>query len=207
MLGKSTPMKYDVRAFEDFFNRPKKRGRPKKKKRGRPKKKQKACKSKKKQTQIIDLTANNGTDKHGNVKKGGIVLKARLEGVIATEANHDNSPAARINWDTPENSARRKRFADSWTHQNDLYRPGDSFQNFCNRCAIHRNVLKRFLIGKYQVEEVGPTKQGRGKPSLLSKTVMRHLCEGMLTMLFKRLQCCRHASKLLQIIANYYTYA
>ena len=165
-------------SFENYFAKPAKRGRPKKKKkRGRPKKKAKS----KQQKIAIDLTGNSPPA--DITARSGEALQARLAGELLRETSL-RSRRTRTNWDTPANAARRKRYADSWTSKNDLYREGESFQRFCDRLAIDRNVLRRYINTKYAAPATTATdratpRRGRGRPSLLSESVMRHLCEGL----------------------------
>lgn len=177
-MSSKKKMQYDaasVESFQNFFHKPKKRGRPKKKKRGRPKsKKKKTSKAKAKQIPIVDLTGKTLVDLS---VASATALKARLAGVMLNDAKTTHR---RVNWDVKENFERRQRYADSWTKKIDLFRAGESFQNFCDRCGIDRNVLRRYIAGKYSQQVVGMTKpRGRGKPSLLPESVMRHLCEGL----------------------------
>ena len=176
MSGKKKLLQYDdgsKEQFETYFIKPKKRGRPKnKKKRGRPK--AKVVKAEKKQAMMqqsesghegapIDLTAKQKDE-----------LDARLEGTVAKSRRQK---LQRINWDAPDYSELRQMIADSWVKKNNLYSQGESFGRFCHRMGIDRNVLKRYLNGKYVRPELRKVK--RGRPSLLTESVMRHLCEGV----------------------------
>ena len=125
---------------------------------------------------VIDMT--------GSKKKAAAIeltkkekerLDARLEGTLA---KRPRGPSMRINWDLPQNFKLRRRLADSWTNKNDLYVAGDSFGAFCTKTAIDRNVLKRYLQGKYL--KSNQLSSRRGRPTLLAESVMRHLCEGAL---------------------------
>ena len=174
-------LRYDansIKRFEQYFTtspvprKPRKRGRPKKKgKRGRPRKKLavKTCKQTimtqdPENPTVIDLTLKHGED-----------FEAQLEGVLAKCKR--SSGKKRTNWDTPANSAYRKRVADSWTGKCDLYTKGDNFGRFCVKMGIHRHVLKRYLEGKYAKGQTSK-QASRGRPTLLKESVMRHLCEG-----------------------------
>ena len=162
-------------SFKKYFAKAQKRGRPKKKKkRGRPKKKTKS------KQQTIDLTATSPPA--DIIARSVKALKTRLEGELLRET-FTHHRCRRTNWDTPANAARRKRYADSWTSESDLYRQGESFQHFCDRLAIDRNVLRRYIALKYSAPATAavarPTR-GRGRPSLLSESVMRHICEGLI---------------------------
>ena len=170
-------LQYDAHSkskFVNYFTKPKaKRGRPKKRKRrGRPKK------------EVVDLTQPtqtmmNSTDNNVLDKltpKDADDLDARLEGSIRKARR---TTQKRINWDVGEHAIFRKRCADSWFRCNDLYEQGESFHRFCNRVAIDRNVLRRYMKGKYVENSL---RQRRGRPSLLPVSVMRHLCEGLFVM-------------------------
>ena len=170
-------LQYDDKSkkqFESYFEKPKaKRGRPKKskkRKRGRPK-------------NVVDLTSTpkqtmmDEEDVDNLVPKDKEELDARLEGTL--RSCERSGPVKRVNWDVGEPAVYRLRCADSWMKSTDLFKEGESYHRFCQRCGINRNVLKRFLKGKYLLNNSNT----RGRPSLLSSTVMRHLCEG-LCMLF-----------------------
>ena len=175
-MASSSLLTYDkasVQRFEKYFTKPpRKRGRPRKKKGkvGRPRGKK--ATSKHCQTmvsmddQCIDLTV-----------KSNSTLDARLEGVCAKQLLlNQEGGIARINWDQPQRDDLRLRIADSWYLKCDLYQKGESFNKFCIRLAIDRNVLRRFLTGKYS--SIQKQLKARGRPALLSKSVMKHLCEG-----------------------------
>lgn len=172
---RSIPAK-KVTTIDEYFPKPKKRGRPakRKSKRGRPKKAT-AKKTDRKQTRmvqnadepdIVDLTVK--------AKSG---LDARLEGIIAKANMQKGTPAgrfARINWDDDVHMPLRKRIADSWVNKNDLYKDEkESFRKFAVRNGIDRNVLRRFLDVKPKTK-----KKTRGRPTHIERNVMRHLCEG-----------------------------
>jgi hypothetical protein len=167
-------LQYDKREkskFKKYFFKPKaKRGRPPKKKRkrkrGRPKKQEQPIKAKQTMmsstgNEVVDLTAKDKDD-----------LDARLEGTLQSMKRGRRE---RINWDKGQPALHRKRCADSWFKSADLFEPGESFGHFCKRMAIDRNVLKRYLKGKYLEQHLA---KRRGRPSLLSVSVMTHLCEG-----------------------------
>ena len=170
------------KSFKAFFQQPKpKVGRPKKRRRGRPKKAQttsSACaQTTLKSKEIIDLT--------GKKKQQ---LDADVEGTIARAKRAAREAPKRKNWDIGEDKKHRARLADSWLGQNDLYRAGESFKLFCKRNVIPRNTLKRFIELRakeaFNAAEAKkkrlppPTRKKRGRPALLSKSVMRHVCEG-----------------------------
>ena len=197
MASRSNPLRYgskSVQRFETYFTPPKKkRGRPKKKKRGAKKKTAKRLRTSEKQI-MLGQTDDNTVDLT-NAKELDD-LDARLEGVVAKDRR---STGSRINWDKEPNASLRIRIADSWTKKNDLHEEGESFNRFCNRMGIHRNVLTRFLEGKYFCilyiimndgdylnmticfagKYKGAKAKSRGRPSLLSESVMRHMCESM----------------------------
>ena len=175
-MASSEEMQYDacsVRKFQEYFLQPaKKRGRPKKKKRGRPKKMSpEECAALEKQTmmqqqepgEVIDLTVKQREQ-----------LDARLEGTIR-DLHLPVKKKAHINWDSPKYFELRKRFADSWTDKNDLYKEGECFGKFVKRCGIDRNVLRRYMKGKYKSDR----EIARGRKTLLPVHVMRHLIEGL----------------------------
>lgn len=168
----------DKQSFKSYFLKPKKKvGRPKKRKRGRPAKKGKKPVAKQSTLQTesntVDLT-----------KHGSAVLGAQLEGAIEAEKRDEKQ---RINWDDKVHAPLRKRYADSWVNRNDLFREGESFALFCERCAINRNVLSRYML----LQKIGASetvknqkkpvsmKKSRGRPSLLPRSIMQHICEGM----------------------------
>ena len=157
---------YDREDKERFYNYflkpPAKRGRPKKKKRrgGRPRKK--TGKKEASQTMI------DGVDSLTPKQKAD--LDARLEEALKQTKTNTQK---RINWDLPDNAKLRQRIADSWTNKNDLYEDGETFSKFCKRVGIDRNVLTRFLK-----RDPKKARKKRGRPSQLTESVMRHLCEG-----------------------------
>ena len=164
----------DKLQFVNYFRKStekRKRGRPRKKKRGSNAHKKKKAKYKYKATKqrmfkaknnVIDLTSPKVAD----------ALDARLEGALTKCAR---TSVTRINWDKGEMFLLRKRFADSWFKGCDLYKKGESFNAFCTRMGIDRNVMLRYLKGKY-IDASLATR--RGRPSHLPVSVMRHLCEG-----------------------------
>lgn len=178
--GKPDALVYDAaskESFNSFFTKPKaKAGRPKKRKRGRPKNKQpKSTTCAQTTMKVIDLTVKEKQQ-----------LDAAVEGTIA--AAKQQPEVIRINWDREGNKQIRARIADSWCGKKDLYRAGESFTLFCQRNNISRNVLKRFLELRLKHDcdkarskkqrRPRPTRKKRGRPALLSKSIMRHLCEG-----------------------------
>ena len=98
-------------------------------------------------------------------------LQSTLDGTIA--ALKRAGPRRRTNWDREQNAAIRARLADAWEDKNDLYEQGESFNKFCTRNGIDRNVLRRFLDNRKR----GDPPKKRGRPTLLSEDVMRHLAE------------------------------
>ena len=99
-------------------------------------------------------------------------LRATLEGVVAKGLR---GKSVRTNWDVGESRALRARLAQSWLSKSDLFdNPEDSFQRFCQKNGIPRNVLRRYLDKK----KAGESPKKRGRPTLLSEDVMRHICEG-----------------------------
>ena len=116
---------------------------------------------------VIDLT-----------KRKKRKLDVELMGVIQAEKKKRGE---RVNWDKAENAKLRERIYQSWQGKNDMYHAGESYTLFCKRCCINRNVLSRYIKRKEDEEKYGKrTVRSRGKPSLLPKSVMRHLCEGWL---------------------------
>lgn len=171
-------LQYDAqskKAFVNYFKKPapkkRKRGRPKKSKRGRPKRGQVDVDLTQpgKQT-MLDSAGNDVIDLLTPKDKDD--LDARLEGHLRKAAR---TTEKRINWDVGLHAVFRKQCADSWFKRNDLYKEGESFNLFCKRCGIHRSVLRRYIKGKYVQNCLT---QQRGRPSLLSMSVMKHLCEG-----------------------------
>ena len=149
--------------FVKFFAKPpRKRGRPKKKKVLRGKHARDVKKTKR--TEEIKAAQSKAKEK--------AVLQADLEGTIAIE-KHTMGRRSRINWDTPENKRRRERIANSWSQKGDLYRAGESFARYCARVGIHEGSLRRFL----KADGAYVTKK-RGRKTLLTESVMRHICEG-----------------------------
>ena len=160
--------------FKSYFVNPKaKKGRPPKKKRGRPKKTQVQNKS---QTRI-KASKNKEIDLVPPKKQKLDGLDARLRGAVESTKRYQRSHVIRTNWDTEKYSNLRDRIATSWTERNDLYVKGESFARFCVRCGISRNVLKRYLDKQKQNAE-GVSTRGRGRPALLDRSIMVHLCEG-----------------------------
>ena len=171
-------LQYDVkskRAFKRYFLEPKpKVGRPKKRKRKRGgKRKSKVEPDTSKQTMMSGKSNESLTTKQKDE------LDARLEGSLRKMQR--SGPVSRVNWDVGNAALYRKRCADSWMKSTDLFEDGQSFFRFCKRCGIDRNVLKRYLNGKYITNCLTNC---RGRPSLLPVSVMRHLCEGLRMLLF-----------------------
>lgn len=171
-------MEYDPKSkkqFVSYFKKPPaKRGRPKKKqsKAGRPRKQQ--TEKRPKQTmmsesgmspEVIDLTPKSTEDLDAR-------LEAELQRLLAEKTT-------RVNWDKSPNLELRERIARSWKTKTDLWIQGESFSKFCRRTGISRAVLNRYLNQKQKEDEDCASKKGRGRPTLLSESVMRHLCEGM----------------------------
>ena len=155
------PTKQEVKAFENYFKKPKRgRGRPRKR---QGKNKQKADKRKGKK--VVDLTKRKAEE-----------LSASLDGLLAQDKakRAKSQPKKRTNWDTPENAKVRNKIADDWEKKEGKYIEGDSFRHFCIRNNIDRKVLKRFLDRR----KAGEKPKKRGRPTLLSYDVMLHLCEG-----------------------------
>ena len=140
-----------VAAFEAYFAPPKKRGRPSKKRR-----KRKTAKKAKEAATTNDTSV-------------GKMVHNKLEGHVAKKVRQKSK---RTNWDVGAAKELRERLAQSWTARNDLYNEGETFAAFCERNGINRHVLKRFLD---RPEDKQPG--SRGRPTLLSNSVMRHLCE------------------------------
>ena len=183
MAEASKELKYgeqDKPSFKAYFLKPKKKaGRPKKRKRGRPAKKAKKKNADNAKQRTLQTDANTvDLTKHGSA-----VLGAHLEGSIEAEKREQKF---RINWDDKDHAPLRKRYADSWMNRNDLFREGESYAMFCKRCAINRNVLSHYMLLQKigaGVEKAGTKKpvsmkKSRGRPSLLPKNIMRHICEG-----------------------------
>ena len=172
-------MKYDresIARFETYFVPPKpKPGRPRKKKRGRPKLETTPAEKKQCMINLADAGDNSTIDL---TQKDLDQLDARLEGVVS-RAKRDAEK--RINWDVDPYCTLRKNIADSWVNKNNLYTFGDSFNRFCWKMGIDRNVLKRYLNGKYK-KGADEKQKTRGRPTQLSPSVMRHLCEGNYTL-------------------------
>lgn len=171
-MAQKAKFKYDrasIKRFEAYFIPPKaKPGRPKKKKRGRPK--LEAQPAGKKQC-MINLADDGNKPTIDLTGKDMDQLDARLEGVVSRAKR---TAEKRINWDVEPYQTLRRNIADSWTNKNNLYTFGDTFHRFCWKMGIDRNVLKRYLNGKYK----GEKNKTRGRPTQLSYSVMRHICEG-----------------------------
>lgn len=145
-------MQYDsnsIKRFQDYFVPPKpKAGRRRKKKRGRPKR---AATPVQKKQCMINLADEDDTIDLTQTPKDRDQLDARLEGVVNRSKR---SPDERINWDVEPYFSIRKNIADSWVNKNNLYTYGDSFNKFCIKMGIDRNVLKRYMCGKWRVHYV-----------------------------------------------------
>ena len=175
----------DRQLFQSYFVKPgRKRGRPRKRKRGRKKK------TKKKSTGV------KSTDGHGAVidltHKKGEQLEQQLEGVVGAALLEQ--PRRRINWNTPENQVKLKRISISWIEQTDLYLPGETMHAFCEHVGVDRGVLRRYMTQNKKVGKSSKKARRRGRPTLLSRSVMEHLCEG----------ACLHETLLSIMSSNYY---
>ena len=160
MLAKKVYTHQEKATFAAYFQQP-----DKKRKRGRPKKR----KRKKKCTN--SACAKSGAEiERGEKKKARRRLFAKCQAVVNADKQRDR---CRINWDVEPHKSHRDKLAQSWLHKNDLYEEGESFGMFCKRQAIDRNVLKRYL----QKTEAGTASTRRGRPTFLSESVMRHICE------------------------------
>ena len=97
---------------------------------------------------------------------------AKLEGLTDAQMKKRKiGGKLRVNWDREPFRSRRKRFADSWTNKNDLFRCGDSFGKFCKVNNIDRRVLRRYLAGKYKKEqETDKNEQETGQQSTDKRT-------------------------------------
>ena len=168
----------DKQRFVSYFSKPKKRGRPpkKKRKRGRPKKEP----NKKVQSQkqcMIDMTTKESADQ----------LDARLEATVkASRDARKRQNSSRINWDVEPHCTLRNRIADSWIKKEDLYAKNDTLNSFCTRCNFSRAVLTRYLPRRRKelAGDVVEARRKRGRPTHLSESVMRHICEGNLLFIF-----------------------
>ena len=186
MKSKSKELRYGVsskKRFKTYFSPApvkRSRGRPKgssKRSRGRPKTAPVKEEPVTKRQAMIDMTKDDDAAPVIDLTvKQAEELDARLEKTLSKT----NMTRERVNWDVAPFCSRRKRFADSWTNKNDLYCKGDSFGKFCIKTNIDRNVLRRYLAGKYKKEQESgqASKDQRGRPSFLTASVMRHLCEG-----------------------------
>ena len=161
----------DSAAFVSFFVKSRKRGRPKKKKskRGRPKK-----------------TVDNKTGKQCMVDmtvKAAPQLDAKLEKQVQASRAARKNVRARVNWDIEPHATLRNRIADSWIKKKDLYVKGETMCAFCTRTNFSRAVLGRYIPQRKKFLEGGakemPPPKKRGRPTHLSESVMRHICEGL----------------------------
>ena len=165
----------DKKQFASFFIRKRKRGRPKKKKRGRPRKQPELTKNKNETQCMVDLTP-----------KAADSLDARLEKAVKASRAAIKNHATRTNWDKEPHFSLRQRVADSWILKNDLWIKGEPLRKFCERTNVSRPVLCRYLPKRKKELKTGisekPSK--RGRKTHLSESVMRHICEGELYILF-----------------------
>ena len=179
MASSASDLEYDhasKKRFKEYFLQPKpKRGRPKKKKRGRPKKSKSKSTAQTKITSSKRKTIDLTIDEESPKQKKLAGLDARLHGAVQSSKRYSRSHVIRTNWEDAKHSQLRDRIADSWEKKTDLYKEGESFNKFCIRCGINRNVLKRYLERR---GAVGLDVRPRGRPPLLDKSVMVHLCEG-----------------------------
>ena len=144
-----------VKNFEQYFELPRKRGRPKKKKRRSNQKNQQPKKKKAQQQCTIDLT-------------GSAAAQMCVQSIVG------NQKSTRRNWDKSPWKEHRERCVKSWQTKSDLFREGEALSRFCERNAIPRQVFYRRIN-----RDDGVEKKSRGRSSLLSKSVQLHLCEGM----------------------------
>ena len=152
----------DRERFADYFEQ-----KPEKRKADRPKKRKRKYKKSKK-------NKKKQQKKNNNVPKARRRLfEDKFDGEVAT----DKKPT-RVNWDLEPKFSYRDRLTTSWITQTDLWRVGEKFGRFCLRCGINRNVLNNYIakIKSGAVQKAGSVKCGR--KSMLSESVMRHLCEG-----------------------------
>ena len=114
--------------------------------------------------------------------KAGENLDARLEASVkASRAARKQQNNSRINWDVEPHCTLRNRIADSWIKKEDLYATNDTLNKFCTRCEFSRAVLMRYLPTrrKQLAGEAVKSRRKRGRPTHLSESVMRHICEGV----------------------------
>ena len=166
MLAKQVKYTHQETArFEAYFEKP-----VKKRKRGRPKKRKRTKKKKASTQHLQHLPKVVPKRKSAKKSKARKRLFGKCEGIVNEDKQRDR---CRINWDAEPHLSRREKLAQSWINKNDLYKVGDSFAFFCQREAIDRNVLKRYIKKK----ETGTKPKRRGRPTHLSESVMRHICE------------------------------
>ena len=154
----------DRKRFSKYFE-----PKQKKRKAGRPKKKKRKHNKKKKR-------------KSEQQQKDNDVPKARrrlFEDICAGEvAKAGLKKPTRVNWDVEPNFSFRDRLATSWITQTDLWRVGEKFCRFAKRCGIDRKVLSRYIAKVKRGVVKKPRGKKRGRKSMLSESVIRHLCEG-----------------------------
>lgn len=156
----------DRKRFAEFFEK-----EEKKRKVGRPRKKRRYNKKRKKRD----------NKKQNKVKAKRKLFDDRCAGEVAKDKRNKNK---RVNWDIEPNKTYRDRCATSWIKQTDLWVVGEKFARFSTRCGIDRNVLSRYInkVKKQKAEPKSATKLAvggkRGRKSMLSQSVMHHLCEG-----------------------------
>ena len=114
-------------------------------------------------------------------------LDVRLEATVkASRTCVKQEKKVRVNWDVPPHCDLRKRIADSWIKKEDLYAKDETMHSFCQRCNFSRAVLVRYLRRRRRElagDDIEPAKK-RGRPTHLSESVMRHICEGKVFELF-----------------------
>ena len=108
----------------------------------------------------------------GKTNRSLVTLRAHLEGAVNIG---QRKKKARKNWDSPENAPVRERLFASWENKNDLCERGEAFTRFCIHNGISKQVMYRYIKWKRNNE---PERNKRGRPTLLSLDVMRHICEG-----------------------------
>ena len=158
-----------------------------KKKRGRPRKRKRKQKKTKTSTSTIKTVPKRSAKKK---KKARRRLFAKLNAVAEKAKRED---LCRINWDIEPHKSHRERVAQSWLEKNDLYKEGESFGFFCKKHVIDRNVLRRYLESK----ETGKKSNKRGRPTHLSESVMRHVCEGQFFFVLAKIDCSKIDCRLL----------
>lgn len=176
-MMRTASMRYsdvDKRSFKSYFTPPapvkRKRGRPKKKKRKIKVKTEKVCEIKQPKKQQKKIKSEHAKKLSVRTSEQ---LHASLEGVIAKCLRQKK--ATRENWDKGANKVLREKLAQSWLNKNDAYKDGETFERFVKRNGIPRNCLRRYLAKK----KAGEAPKKRGRPTLLSEDVMRHICESL----------------------------